>query len=81
MIYTIAHMEECCKDEGNMNLELEVHGNKYCVAYGKTGAWTRRKFDSLTEAYKVFEKLASWMVFSLYPEQYRRQYLTTGKMD
>ena len=81
MHYTIVHMEECCKDL-NMILDLEAEGNKYSVVYGsRIGPWSRRQFDSLPEAYKVFEKLASWMVFGLYSEKNRREFLETGTMN
>lgn len=80
MIYTIAVMTECCA-ENPLTLEIGVQGNKYTVSLGRSGEWTRNTFDSMADAYKVFEKLSSWLVMGLYSEAAKRQYLTTGTME
>ena len=80
MIYTIATMTECCT-ENPLTLEIGRKGNKYTVSLGRSGEWTRNTFDSMADAYKVFEKLSSWLVMGLYPEAAKRQYLTTGTME
>lgn len=81
MIYTIATMQGHCTDRP-LTLEIEAQGNKYSVSlYSKEGSTTRRVFDELTDAYKVFEKLSSWIVFGYYSEEDKRKYLETGTMD
>ena len=80
MIYTIAILDDV---QGNLKLIIDKSGNKYTVAlYNKeTSEQTAQTFDSILEAYKVFEKLSSWIVFSYYTEKEKRQFLTTGTMD
>lgn len=80
MIYTIAVMTECCT-ENPLTLEIGRKGNKYTVSLGRSGEWTRNTFDSMADAYKVFEKLSSWLVMGLYPEAAKRQFLATGTME
>ena len=83
MNYTIISMTEHCKDDP-MTLSIDKTGNKYDVwLSGGTDPrrYTHRTFDALTEAYKVFEKIASWMVFGYYSEADRRRYLETGTME
>lgn len=48
-------------------------GSKYAVrAYNdKNGRSVSRTFDELMEAYKVFEKIVSWVVFGLYADNDR----------
>lgn len=79
MIYTIAVITECCT-ENPLTAEIGKEGNRYTVSLGRNGEWTRNTFDSITDAYKVFEKLSSWLVMGLYPESAKRQFLATGKM-
>lgn len=80
MCYLIATMEDI---QGDLILTIGRCGNKITIElYNKeTEESTIRKFDNLTEAYKVFEKLSSWIVFSLYSEKSKRQFLSTGTMD
>lgn len=81
MNYTIATLTECCKDHP-LTLDISSRGNKYLVylSGGESGEYTSATFDSLTEAYKVFEKLSSWIIFGYYAEKDKRTYLATGLM-
>lgn len=58
-------------------------GNKYAVrAYSdKTGRDVSRRFDELTEAYKVFEKIVSWVVFGLYADKDRMDFIEKETME
>lgn len=58
-------------------------GNKYAVrAYSdKDGRNVSRRFDELTEAYKVFEKIVSWVVFGLYADKDRMDFIENGTME
>lgn len=58
-------------------------GSKYAVrAYNdKTGRNVSRMFDELTEAYKVFEKIVSWVVFGLYADKDRMDFIENGTME
>lgn len=57
-------------------------GNKYAVrAYSdKTGRNVGRSFDELTEAYKVFEKIVGWIVFGMYSDNDRMDFILKGTM-
>lgn len=57
-------------------------GNKYAVrAYNdKNGRSVSRRFDELLEAYKVFEKIVSWVVFDLYADNDRMGFIEKGTM-
>lgn len=52
-------------------------GNKYAVrAYSdKTGRTVSRRFDELEEAYRVFEKIVSWIVFGMYTDKDRMDFI------
>lgn len=80
MIYTIAQLEEA---QGSLILNIDKNGNMYTVGlYNKeTKEYTSQTFNSIAEAYKVFEKLSSWIIFSYYTEKAKRQFLATGTMD
>ena len=58
-------------------------GNKYAVrAYSdKNGRSVSRTFDELMEAYKVFEKIVSWVVFGLYADKDRMDFIEKGTME
>nr|DAL59457.1 MAG TPA_asm: hypothetical protein [Bacteriophage sp.] len=58
-------------------------GSKYAVrAYNdKNGRSVSRTFDELMEAYKVFEKIVSWVVFGLYADKDRMDFIETGTME
>lgn len=57
-------------------------GNKYDVrAYSdKTGRNVSRRFDELMEAYKVFEKIVGWIVFGMYSDNDRMDFILKGTM-
>lgn len=58
-------------------------GNKYAVrAYNdKNGRNVSRTFDELMEAYKVFEKIVSWVVFGMYANKDRMDFIEYGTME
>ena len=58
-------------------------GNKYAVrAYSdNTGRNVSRRFDELMDAYKVFEKIVSWVVFGLYADKDRMDFIENGTME
>lgn len=77
MIYTIATLS--CRD---IDLTIDTKGNKYTVGlYNKESKqYTHNDFDNLNDAYKVFEKLSSWLIYGLYSEESKRDYLLTNTM-
>lgn len=80
MIYTIAQTKEVCKDNP-LTLSIEKSGNRYVVELmNMDHETTRRSFDTLMDAYKIYEKIASWFVFGCYSEADRRSFLATGTM-
>ncbi len=83
MNYTMVTMQECCRDEP-MHLSIVSEGNRYYVEMYREGdgdrTCHRRFFDELKEAYMVYEKLASWMVFGFYRYEDRAAFLETGTM-
>lgn len=52
-------------------------GNKYAVrAYSdKDGRSVSRRFDELTEAYKMFETIVYWIVFGMYTDKDRMDFI------
>ena len=58
-------------------------GNKYAVrAYNdKNGRSVSRRFDEPMDAYKVFEKIVSWIVFGLYADKDRMDFIEKGTME
>lgn len=80
MNYTMATMTN-----GDMSdplvLSMDKCGNKYTVWLSDGGHdFTRRTFYRLDEAYAVFEKIASWMIYGLYTSAEKRRFLATGKL-
>lgn len=57
-------------------------GNKYAVRAhnDKNGRSVSRTFDELMEAYKVFEKIVSWVVFGMYSDNDRMDFILKGTM-
>lgn len=80
MYYTIATLTENCT-ENPLKLSIDVHGNEYIVWLFNENGRTKKYFKDLKDAYKVFEKLSSWIIFGYYSEKDRRQFLETGTMD
>lgn len=62
---------------------IYVVGDKYEVrAHSiKDGRRVSRQFDELTEAYKVFEKIVSWICFGLYADKDRLDFIEYGTME
>lgn len=58
-------------------------GNKYEVRAhsDKNGRSVSRTFDDLMEAYKVFEKIVSWVVFGMYADKGRMDFIENGTME
>ena len=79
MHYTIASFEQVY---GNLTIDICSSGNQYVVGIWdkEEHASTTKTFDSLQEAYKVFEKLVSWCVFGYYKDSDKKEFLKTGKM-
>ena len=78
MNYTIATLESPAT---GVRLDLAKRGNGYVIHYSLGGQLTSRMFDDINEAYKMFEKLSSWIIYGLYAHNDRRQYLLTDTMD
>ena len=78
MEYTIARMES-----RNISLNIDRIGNEYLV-----GLWdkenhssTTKRFGTIELAYKVFEKISSWLVFGYFSNEDIKTYLKTGTME
>ena len=83
MNYTLVTMEEV---HGNDFIGIDADGNKYSVYLGHKEEgmdtiFSSRKFDTLLEAYAIYEKLASFFVFGLYSYKERKSFLLTGTVD
>lgn len=78
MNYTIATMKS---PNSGAQLIIDKSGNGYTVHYSHEGQLTSRKFDDINTAYKMFEKLSSWIIYGLYAHNDRREYLLTGTME
>ena len=55
------------------NYEVRAHNDK-------NGRIVSRMFDDLLDAYKVFEKIVSWVVFGLYADNDRMDFIEKGTM-
>lgn len=85
MYYTIASLESPHTGD---RLDINKNGNKYIVYLTHKdedsgepySLHAHREFDDLNDAYKVFEKLSSWIIYGLYSEDDRRHYLQYGTM-
>ena len=77
MNYTIATLES---PHTGAQLDICKDGKGYIVHYSHAGQHTSRKFDDINTAYKMFEKLSSWIIYGLYAHNDRREYLLTGTM-
>ena len=56
------------------NYEVRAHNDK-------NGRIVSRMFDDLLDAYKVFEKIVYWAVFSLYTDNYRMNFIEKWNGD
>lgn len=65
-----------------VHYSINKAGNKYAVrAYSdKTGRNVSRSFDELTGAYVVFEKIVGWIVFGMYSDNDRMDFILKGTM-
>lgn len=83
MSYTIASFETH-SNENNLHVDIGKTGNKYIVTLYSDEmphVYNHNKFDSLTDAYAVFEKLVSWTVFGCYSLDNKREFLMWGTME
>lgn len=80
MDFMIASIDDVSRQ---VHYSINKVGNKYAVsAYSdKDGRNVSRRFDELTEAYKVFEKIVSWVVFGLYADKDRMDFIEKGTME
>jgi hypothetical protein len=79
MHYTIASLEEV---HGNLTLNLDSSGNKYVVGlYNKdTKEYTHTEFETIGNAYAVFETLARCICMSLYSYEEKKEMLIAQKL-
>ena len=79
MHYTIASFEEI---HGSLTIDIIHCGNQYQVAIWDKELHdsTVKTFNDLPTAYKVYEKLISWCVFSFYSNEAKKEFLSTGMM-
>lgn len=79
MNFTIASVDDISRE---VHYGIVQDGNKYLVVAhsDKNGRNVSRRFDELTEAYKVFEKIVSWIAFGLYADNDRMDFIEKGTM-
>lgn len=65
MNYTVAITENV--QLGNF-VSIDKTGNKYDVCYHGENIRARRTFDSMDEAYAVYEKVAKVVIYGLYSD-------------
>lgn len=80
MDFTITSVDDVSRQ---VHYSIDKVGNKYAVrAYNdKNGRNVSRRFDEPTEAYKVFEKIVFWIVFGLYADNDRMDFIENGTME
>lgn len=66
-----------------VHYSINKASNKYAVRAhnDKNGRSVSRTFDDLMDAYKVFEKIVSWVVFGLYADNDRMDFIENGTME
>lgn len=62
-----------------ISVSIDITGNKYDVWYHGENVKGYRTFDSMDEAYAVYEKLAKVVILSLYSEEDRIEILNGDK--
>ena len=79
MGFTITSIDDINR---NVNYSINTAGEAYeVIAYSKkSGRIVRRKFYDLMEAYNVFEKVVSWIVFGMYSDNDRMDFIENGTM-
>lgn len=80
MDFEIAAIEDAARE---VRYSINKCGNKYDVrAHGdKSGRFASREFENLKEAYEVFEKIVSWVVFGMYANKDRMDFIENGTME
>lgn len=80
MDFTITSVDDVSRE---VNYSINTAGELYEVrAYSKkSGRIARREFDELMEAYKVFENVVSWIVFGMYADKDRMDFIENGTME
>ena len=80
MDFMITSIDDVSKQ---VHYSINKVGNKYAVrAYSdKTGRNVSRRFDKLTEAYKVFERIVYWIVFGLHADNDRMDFIEKGIIE
>lgn len=79
MNFTIASVDDISRE---VHYGIVQDGNKYLVVAhsDKTGRNVSRSFDELTGAYVVFEKIVGWIVFGMYSDNDRMDFILKGTM-
>lgn len=79
MNFTIVDVDDISRE---VHYGIVQDGNKYLVVAhsDKNGRNVSRMFDDLMDAYKVFEKIVSWIVFGLYADNDRMDFIEKGTM-
>ena len=79
MSYTIATFDQV---QGNLIIDISTCGNQWVVSIWdkEEHASTTARFDTLEDAYKVYEKMVAWSVFSYYSDEDKKTFLRTGTM-
>ena len=79
MTYTIGEFDHV---HGGIKIDINKSGNNYYV-----GIWDKemhssvtKTFGNLLDAYRVYEKLVSWCVFSCYSTDDKKYFLINGTM-
>lgn len=79
MDFMITSVDDVSKQ---VHYSINTVGSKYAVRAhnDKNGRNVSRTFDDLMDAYKVFEKIVSWVVFGLYADNDRMDFIEKGTM-
>ena len=79
MNFTIASVDDISRE---VHYGIVQDGNKYLVVAhsDKNGRNVSRSFDELTGAYVVFEKIVGWIVFGMYSDNDRMDFILKGTM-
>lgn len=79
MNFTIVSVDDISRE---VHYGIVQDGNKYLVVAhsDKNGRNVSRSFDELTGAYVVFEKIVCWIVFGMYSDNDRMDFIEKGTM-
>lgn len=78
MGFTITRIDDISRNVNySINYSINTDGEAYeVIAYSKkSGRSVSRRFDELEEAYRVFEKIVSWIVFGMYTDKDRMDFI------